>query len=49
MALGVYEFKEDISPHHKYVLDVLGGYMKFSRNIMNLMKYVTFIIHLSTI
>lgn len=47
MVLGVYEFTEYIFQHHKVIWISMGGNMKF-RNLITIMDWVIFTIHLST-
>lgn len=49
MVLGSYEFREYTLPCHKRILHVLGRHMKFSGHLMDIMKYTTVTVYLSTI
>lgn len=36
-------------PDHKLILDCVGEYLKFNRDLMNVIDYITFTIRLTTI
>lgn len=42
-VFDTYEFREYILLHRKDILDCVGGYMKFNRDLMNIMDSITFI------